>query len=98
MQSLSQHRAYCADENDAKQVPSDVHGRGAGIPMVGPGPVAVIEACVEIAFVAAGEKDAETRPAKATNRANMRMATFIFGNLMEFNLERSFPPFKRNTT
>ena len=40
-----------------------------------------------MACVGDAEKDAETRPVKATNSAKMRTAAFIFGNLMNYNVK-----------
>jgi len=36
------------------------------------------------------EKDAETSPATATKRAKMRMAVFIFGNLISSDVKGNF--------
>jgi hypothetical protein len=41
------------------------------------------------------EKDAEIRPVKATNNAKMRMAAFIFGNLIYSNVKGNFLTFPK---
>jgi hypothetical protein len=70
----------------AKQVPFDWQGRGPGR-LSWPGPLAVIERWVEIDCVEPDENDAEARPTKATTNPKMRMASFIFGNLMSMGSE-----------
>jgi len=67
----------------ATHVLVDWHGRGPGRRIVGTGSLAVIEERLDSTCVLAGAIDAEARPAKATNRAKKRMATFIFGNLVD---------------
>jgi hypothetical protein len=64
------------------QVPSDEQGGGAGRPR-GPGSFAAIEACFDSGCEVAGAKEAAARPAMATSRANMRIAEFIFSNLVD---------------
>ena len=64
------------------QVPSDEQGGGAGRSR-GPGPLSDMEACLDSGCVAAGAKEAAAKPAMATSRANMRIAEFIFSNLMD---------------
>jgi hypothetical protein len=68
------------------QLSSNWQGRGAGSPIVGPGPPAVIVACEETAFVVAGVKEAEASPAIAIDSAKMRMAAFIFSNLTDLEM------------
>ena len=58
---------------------------------VGVGSAAFREERVESAWVEAGANDAEASPAMATTRAKARMATFIFGNLSQFDLKVDFP-------
>jgi hypothetical protein len=48
---------------------------------------------VESAFVVAGANEAEARPAMAMNRADMRMAAFIFGNLSDSENQGQLLPF-----
>jgi hypothetical protein len=57
----------------------------------GPEPLTVTGTCLGEDCGLAGANDAEAKPAMATNRANMRIADFIFGNLSKFNLERIRP-------
>ncbi len=94
MQRIFAMLVHCADVEDAKHVLSNWQGTGPGRLIVGPGPLAVIETCVETAFVVAGTNEAEASPAKAMNRAKMRMATFIFSNLMDSNLKGKLSPFQ----
>jgi len=68
-----------------------VQGGGAGS-MIGPGPLADTVTGAEAALVLAGAKDAEARPAIATNRAKKRMADFIFGNLSNVEIKGNFFP------
>jgi hypothetical protein len=70
------------------QVPSEEQGGGAG--RSGPGPLAAIEACVDSGCEVAGANEAAARPAMATSRANMRIAEFIFGNLIDSFWKESF--------
>ncbi len=84
MQNSSQRsRVYRADVVDTKQVLVAWQGRGNGVAGPGSGSVAVIEGREADARGEGGANGAEARPATATNRANMRMANFIFGNLSE---------------
>jgi hypothetical protein len=59
-----------------------VQGGGAGR-LRGPGPFATIGTCLDSGCEVAGAKEAAARPAIATSRANMRIAEFIFSNLMD---------------
>jgi len=72
----------CAVVVETTQLPFDWQGRGAGSPIVGPGPVAVNDACDVSDFVVAGANDADASPAMATNSAKKRTTAFIFSNLM----------------
>jgi hypothetical protein len=51
-----------------------------------------------VVLPADGEIDAETRPETATNRANMRIAVFIFGNLAKWMWRGNFLSFRANRT
>lgn len=72
---------YRVVEGEMRQESFGVQGIGPGSDS-GPGPLAAMDICVRGARDGGAEKDAEMRPAKATNKAKMRMAAFIFGNLM----------------
>jgi hypothetical protein len=62
--------------------PTDWQGRGPGNESSSPRGATSIERCVTRVLLLAGAIDAEAKPATATNRAKMRIAVFIFGNLL----------------
>ena len=70
---------YRVDGGETRQESFAVHGRGAGSDS-GPGSLTATDMWVVKARDGGAEKDAETRPVKATNSAKMRIADFIFGN------------------
>jgi hypothetical protein len=71
---------YLFDGVETTQVSVAEHGVGHG--SIGPGSLTATDIWGGRACDGSAEKDAETRPVKATNSAKMRMAVFIFGNLM----------------
>ena len=71
---------YRFDGEETTQVPVAEHGGGHG--SIGPGSLTATDMWSGRARDGGAEKDAETRPVKATNSAKTRMAVFIFGNLM----------------
>jgi hypothetical protein len=54
---------------------------------MGAGPLTALDMWLGSVCMLVELKDAEARPTKATSRAKTRMATFIFGNLMKFDLK-----------
>ena len=72
--------AYRFDGEETTQLPVLPPGQGNGIS--GPGSLTAKDMWCGKARDGGAEKDAEIRPAKATSNAKMRMAVFIFGNLI----------------
>lgn len=90
MQIFLPLRNQRVSDPETKQVPAIWQGRGAGrLIVVGSAPFAAAETAVVRGFRLAGAKEAEARPAKATNRAKKRMAAFIFGNLPDLEFRES---------
>ncbi len=83
---------YRLEGEETRQV-SGPFGHGGPGSHSGPGSLAAIDMWAGRARDGGAEKDAETRPAKATNRAKMRMAAFIFSNLMNYNVKGNRFPF-----
>jgi hypothetical protein len=97
--TLTGSLSYRAGLTGAKQVKLILQGGGGGsVRGPGSGSATRIERCIARLLLEAGEIDAETRPATATNSANMRMAVFIFGNLVERRLRGNPLLFGANRT
>ncbi len=77
--------SYRFDGEETRQLSVKAHGGGYG--SIGPGSLTATGMWAGRARDGGAEKDAETRPVKATNSAKMRIAAFIFGNLMNYNVK-----------
>jgi hypothetical protein len=71
---------YLFDGVETKQVLVAEHGGGHG--SIGPGSLTATDIWGGRACDGGMEMDAEIIPVKATNNAKMRIAVFIFGNLI----------------
>jgi len=74
------------------QLPFEVQGSGAGKLANGLGLLAAADMGAKMARFAVELNAADARPTKATSRANMRTAVFIFSNLSRQKFWKIFLP------